>query len=182
MKKIMVMLMLLLTLISSSVLADVVVLSNETSNIETERASLTLEINETGNVTSLIVSSNSDLSTPILSTSDLTNADTFIFIIGGLTGDTTYYWQMNGSSNVSNTDYSSSIVSFNTNNYAISSGITRLLMGIFVLIALSIEMLIIFHVAFQIGDRTIKGLITRIAIGIILMLFLNKWIITLLVS
>lgn len=163
----------------NTVVGDVSLTSNETSLIGTEGFTLTVVTNETVDF-EYWVSVNEDLSSPIHNSyAGNINATTHIYSFGSLTGGTTYYVQVNGTSNISNTEYSTPVIEVTTNAYQLT-GVTRIILNIFVLIVLSIIVFGIFALHFGTSttndENFARKLISSLIISIIAVLVLNTWI------
>lgn len=156
-------------MISFSVLGDVAIISNTTSEETVSGFTATWILNESSTY-NFYLASDSGFTTILYESNNnsTANSSTHIKVLTGLTGETTYYWKANGTSSVadSNSTYDTGTVIATTNNYVIR-GIARTIIGIFTLIIMGILVLFIINNHFTTGTGHIRDLVIKIVVTIV---------------
>lgn len=114
MKKTIMYLALFLMLISF-VFGTVNVDSKTVEDISSFRVWITINLNESSNVTEFVLSYNADLSNPVYTTTDYnTFATTHVFDLNNLLSNQLYYYNITGLGHDSNTSYNTGLSNFTT--------------------------------------------------------------------
>ena len=177
MKKTNIIIITLLILFSFSVLG----LENLTSSSYNSPESVTFSLitNETSKV-SFYISEKSDFSILTNSYEFLTNDTTFVYIDSQLVGDTTYYYKFNGTTEGEDTQvFNTEIKALTTDDYKLNNYSVRLILGIFSTIVLSYGVLHLIS-GILLTDKSITYKILFTCSSILGVLFLSKWIYTIL--
>jgi len=134
MKKIILLIVMMISILSLSMVLGVTIESNETTDVGTETFTATVVLNETSSYV-LYIATDSGIVNIEQTITGTVNGTTNSEIVTGLTGGYGYYWQMNGTSEDTG-DYSANSVEVVTDSYIIR-GIARVIMGLFVFLVVA---------------------------------------------